>query len=406
MRIAWLVPGLMLATTAACGGVDKPSNSNSPPPCAHGPNLVETSSSVILAPSQVSVPVVDGASSIFEQLTALAATTDGKIILATWSTTDTPSLAVKGHAAVAHLGAGGVAGTPAPVDAPVGAVAAFDGTDFLVVGRAGGGPVIPDEPSSLQLQRVALDGSALGAPQTIENLMGLGIVTSAVWTPRGLAVAWYTLDSSSSPTRVVQLFGDDGQLIRGLVLDAVSTDPTTGLQEAAPAVVSLFRDQLVVASGHTVSTLDWLGGAPQTSQTGFTVYAPEKGGFPTLFETGGQLRIWGLGGEPFDAGGFDPDSGSIEGVYAGAPGEPFAQVGAVDFSAITQRSDGCGGAVTLWNRNMALSVVSDTAPERIVSLGTTLPYLYDVAMMTTTPSGFAVVWVADDGMHLATLAWQ
>jgi hypothetical protein len=55
---------------------------------------------------------------------------------------------------------------------------------------------------------------------------------------------------------------------------------------------------------------------------------------------------------------------------------------------------------------MALSVASDRAPERNVSLGATLPYVYDVAMMTTTPSGFAVVWVADDGMHLATLAWR
>jgi hypothetical protein len=49
----------------------------------------------------------------------------------------------------------------------------------------------------------------------------------------------------------------------------------------------LQRDrQLAVAHGHTVSTLEWLGGSAQTSQTGFEAYVPETSGFPTLFETG------------------------------------------------------------------------------------------------------------------------
>jgi hypothetical protein len=407
MRIAWLAPGLMLAMTAACGGIDKPNDSTSPPTCGHGPNLVLTASSVIVAPVDVPVPHVHGASSAFVLLSSLAATTDGKNVVATWTTGDS-SLALQGHVVVAHLGAGGVTGTTAPVDAPAVGVAAFDGTDFLVVGRASGVPVLPDGPSSLQLQRVALDGSAVGAPETIANIMGVSSVSSAVWTPRGLAVAWSTFGSPAmQATTVVQLFGADGHLMRGLALDpAGSTEPNTGLLEFDPAAVTVFHGQLVVAKGHTVQTLDWLGGPAQTSQTRFTAYVPEKGGFPTLFETGGQLRIWGFGGEPSDAGGFDPDSGPIERVYAGAPGGAFRQVGAVDFSAVTQRSDGCGGAVTLSNHDTAISLVSDTAPERIVSLGTSLLTADTVAAMATIPSGFAVVWVADDGMHLATLAWR
>jgi hypothetical protein len=400
MRIAWLAPGLALATTVACGGVDRPGNSTSAPACAHGPNLVQTTSSVIVSPADVGM--VQGMSALIE-LSPPVATKDGRTVLATWTAVDASGV-TQGHAVVAHLGTSGVAGTSAPVDAPAGGVAAFDGTNFLVSGRVAGGPPLPTAPTAIQLQRVALDGNAVGGPQTIETVQGPGLVTSAVWTPQGLAVAWW---ASNPFTTAVQLFGDDGHLIRGLVLDPTVDEPGTSLKGFAPAAVALFDGQLVVANGHAVSTLDWLGGPAQTSQTGFVVSVPEKGGFPTLFDTGGQLRIWGSGGEPFDAGGLDPDAGPIDGVYAGAPGGAFTQVGAVDFFAVTQASDGCGGAVTLSNRSASLGVVSDTAPERLVSLGTTVTNVaYPVAAMAATPSGFAVVWVADDGMHLATLAWQ
>jgi len=400
MRIAWLAAGLTLATSVACGGVDRPGNSTSAPACAHGPNLVQATSSVIVSPTDVGM--VGGMSALIE-LSPPVAATDGKTILAAWTAGDASGVTL-GHAVVAHLGTGGVAGTSAPIDAPALPVSAFDGTNFLVSGRAGGPPSLPTAPTSIQLQRVALDGSAVGGPQTIETVQGPGSVTSAVWTPQGLAVAWWASDPL---TTAVQLFGDDGHLIRGLVLDPTVDEPGTSLKGFAPAAVALFDGQLVVANAHAVSTLDWLGGPAQTSQTGFIVSVPQKGGFPTLFDTGGQLRMWGSGGEPFDAGGLDPDAGPIDGVYAGAPGGPFAQVGAVDSYAVTQASDGCGGAVTLSNRNASLGVVSDTAPERVVSLGTTLTNVVDpVAAMAATPSGFAVVWVADDGMHLATLAWE
>jgi hypothetical protein len=386
MRIAPLALGVVLAATAACGGGDKPGNSTNPPTCGHGPNLVQTSSSVIVAPADVAV-VVRGFSG-FVELSPLVAPTDGKTVLVTWSASDASGV-TQGHAVVAHLAAGSVAGTSAPIDAPALGVAAFDGTNFLVAGRAASPPSIPNAPASLQLQRVALDGSAVGAQQTIETMPGPGAPTSAIWTPLGLAVAWWAASQA-----VVQLFGDDGHLIRGLALGQFTTDPTTGLMAFEPAIVALFRDQLVVADGHTVSTLDWLGGPAQTSQTGFTACAPTKGGFPTLFETGGQLRMWGS------------DSGHIEGVFAGAPGGPFTQVGTVDSSAVTQQSDGCGGAVTLSNHDTEISVVSETAPERSIPLGTALPTVDNVAAMTTIPSGFAVAWAAEDGMHLTTLGWQ
>lgn len=390
MRFAWIAPGLMVATTAACGGSVRPNPSGSAPTCGHGPSLVQTASSVILAPADVAIDV--RGMSGFVELSPPVATPDGKTLLATWTAVDA-SGAVGGHAVLVRLASHGVVGTTAPVEAPTSAVAVFDGTDFVVVGRAGGPPVAPDAPTSVVLERIAIDGSAAAPPQTIETLPGPGTVSSAVWTPKGLAVAWWAF-ASSMPQTAVQLFSPDGLLIRGVTLNPLVNDPNTELMAAAPAAVALFHDQLVAANGHTVSTLDWLGGSAQTSRTKFTVSVPEKGGFPTLFETGGQLRIWGFG------------AGTPEGVYAGAPGESFSQVGSLDPSAITQRPDGCGGAVTLSNRNMALALAADSAPERTVPLGTTLPYVFDVAAMTTTPAGFAVAWVADDGMHLATLAWQ
>jgi hypothetical protein len=199
MRIAWLAPGLTLATTVACGGVDRPGNSTSAPACAHGPNLVQTTSSVIVSPADVGM--VPGMSALIE-LSPPVATKDGKTILATWTTGDASGV-IQGHAVVAHLGTSGVAGTSAPVDAPAGGVAAFDGTNFLVSGRAAGGPpTTPTEPTSIQLQRVALDGRAVGGPQTIETVQGPGSVTSAVWTPQGLAVAW----RASDPLTVMNFF--------------------------------------------------------------------------------------------------------------------------------------------------------------------------------------------------------
>lgn len=391
MRFHRVALTLLSAATVACGGGEEAGEPAPMATCSHGPNLVLSSSAVIV--DAAGVPLLPnpngGGVGGFVLLSPVAASPDGSRVAVTWTTHDPNSFGGTGHVVIARVGEGSISATTSAAG-PAGAAAVFDGVGFSLVGASV--PSTPNDVSSLQLQRFSVEGTATTALQTVEALPGHGFVTSAAWTSRGVAVAWFTEAPEGTATHV-QLVGAEGQVEEDLAFDPTVVDETTALMTTGYPTVGLFGGQVVVAHGYEISSLAWRGGTPQTTDTSFTIFVPMKT-FPTLFESDGKLFAWG-----------SSSSGGV-GLYAGVPGAPFTRVSNVASSTVSQQSDGCGGAVTLSNRNSTLEVVSDTSPGRTISVGTTLSTADNVAAMTATASGIAVTWVGADGIHLTTLAWR
>lgn len=159
------------------------------------------------------LPALQPGGTSFDALSSIAATPSGTAFLLAWTDVTaegTAQVASQGFATVVHVGPTGTSAVP-PFAAPSFGQAVFDGDDFAVVGNPlRDPPCLPgDGTSQLALQRVGV-GGRLGLAAALATLPSCAWATSAVSTPRGIAVAWF--HSESTPVAGAVLLAPDGSI--------------------------------------------------------------------------------------------------------------------------------------------------------------------------------------------------
>ena len=325
---------------------------------------------------------------LFHAVSSLAASPAGDRFFMTWATID-PNGPDRGSAAVVKRSSNAPVATK-PFSVAPRTQAVFDGTDFAAASIvADGGFPYTNAPAHLVVQRFDVDGHPTTAVLQVAA-MPYEDATSVVSTRRGIAVGW--------PSGAA-LVAEDGSLSATATFPP-SPDPNSGLLTETPLGLTVVQDRLIAAHGSVLSTLDWLGAAPANVELPFLVAETNtccgiKGGGLCFFASNDTLTLWGT----------SSDGANPIGVFTGALAGPFTQIEALDYkTTLTQAPDGCGGLLTLSVAGQMLSV-SGGWPSRTVTLGTLLAGPLFTAAMTTFASGFAVAWIATDGLHLATLDW-